>query len=90
MRRYDEPRAAPAALRADLPNDIDAVIRELHRHALPAAADEYLRLAIYDATHHVYAGLALLAALTLVVVLLIPRHFAHGVGLATERATPER
>ena len=82
--------AAPAALRADLPNDIDAVIRELHRHALPAAADEYLRLAIYDATHHVYAGLALLAALTLVVVLLIPRRFGHGVEPATERATPER
>ena len=67
--------AAPEALRAGLPQDINAVIGDLHGHALPAAEDHYLRLAIYSATHHVYAGLTVVALLTLVTVLFTPRHF---------------
>jgi EmrB/QacA subfamily drug resistance transporter len=74
--------AAPAALRAQLPSDINAMIGDLHSHALPAAADHYLRLAIYTATHHVYVGLAAVALLTLVVVLLTPRHFPAAVEAA--------
>ena len=67
--------AAPATLRAGLPRDINAVIGDLYRHALPAAEDHYLRLAIYTATHHVYLGLSVVALLTLVVVLFTPRQF---------------
>ncbi|MEO8250000.1 MAG: hypothetical protein ABI589_11575, partial [Burkholderiales bacterium] len=67
--------AAPRALRAELPHDVNAVIGDLHGQTLPAAADDYLRLAIYTATHHVYAGLAVVAVLTLVVVLFTPRGF---------------
>ena len=74
---------APPALRAGLPRDINAVIRDLHGHSLSAAPDHYLRLAFYEATHHVYAGLSLVAFLTLVVVLLTPRHFP-----ATTRPAP--
>ena len=81
---------APAALRSELPRDIDAVIRDLHHQALPAAADQYLRLAIFDATHQVYAGLAVVAALTLLAVLLIPRRFPQSIEAATDSAATER
>lgn len=77
--------AAPAPLRATLPHDIDAVIGDLHGQTLPAAADEYLRLAIYEATHHVYVGLAFVAVLTLLVVLLTPRHFPESAEGAPNR-----
>ena len=66
---------APATLRAALPADINGVIGDLHAHALPAAADHYLRQAIYTATHHVYLGMTVVALLTLVAVLFTPRHF---------------
>ncbi|MEO7242937.1 MAG: MDR family MFS transporter [Variovorax sp.] len=68
--------AAPAALRAALPSDIGAAIGNLHQQALPAAADDYLRLALYTATHHVYEGLTVVALLTLMLVLFTPRHFS--------------
>lgn len=66
---------APAALRARLPQRMDEVIGALQRHEVAGAADDYLRQAIYTATHHVYAGLAVIALLTLGVVLLTPRRF---------------
>lgn len=82
--------AAPAALQGVLPHDIDAVIGALHGRSLPAAADEYLRLAIYSATHHVYAGLAVVALLTLVVVVLTPRRFPQAIDAAPNaRASAE-
>lgn len=67
--------AAPATLQAQLPPDINGVIGALHGHQLSSAADQYLRMAIYTATHHVYAGLVVVAVLTLAIVLLTPRHF---------------
>lgn len=66
---------APAVLRPRLPRDINGVIGALHGHQLPAAADEYIRRAIYTATHHVYVGLVVVALVTLAIVLLTPRHF---------------
>jgi hypothetical protein len=81
---------APAVLRAELPQSIDAVIGELHRQALPAAADEYLRLAIYTATHQVYVGLTLVALLTLLVVLFTPRHFPASIEPESNRASQRR
>lgn len=81
--------AAPAALRTGVPQDINAVIGELHRHAPPTAADEYLRQAIHSATHHVYVGLAIVALLTLVVV-RTPRHFSEIVEPAPGDATQRR
>ena len=80
--------AAPAALLAELPHDIDAVIGSLQGHALPAAADHYLRLAIYTATHHVYVGLAVVALLTLVAVLLTPRHFPAAIETSPAESSP--
>ena len=66
---------APSNLRTHLPRDINGVIGALHGHQLPGAADQYLRAAIYTATHHVYIGLAVVALITVVIVLLTPRHF---------------
>lgn len=70
-----ELRHAPAALRPRLPHDINGVISALEGHKLVGAADQYIRKAMYTATHHVYMGLAIVALLTLVIVLLTPRHF---------------
>jgi EmrB/QacA subfamily drug resistance transporter len=67
---------APRELSADLPQDINAVIGALHQHQLPAAADDYLRQAIFAATHHVYIGLVVFALATFAIVWLTPRRFA--------------
>ncbi len=82
--------AAPADLRVELPQNIDVVIGDLHRRTLPAAADEYLRLAIYTATHQVYVGLTLVALLTLLVVLFTPRHFPASIEPAPSPASQRR
>ncbi len=66
---------APAALRGALPRDVDAVIGALEGHELAGAAEEYLRHAMYAATHHVYVGAVIVALLTVGMVLLAPRHF---------------
>ncbi len=66
---------APAALSATLPRDVDAVIGALHGHALNEAADQYLRQAMFTATHHIYVGVAVAAVVVLAVVLLTPRKF---------------
>jgi EmrB/QacA subfamily drug resistance transporter len=66
---------APAALSATLPHHVDAVIGALHGHALKEAADQYLRDAIFTATHHIYMGVAAGALVVLAVVLFTPRKF---------------
>jgi EmrB/QacA subfamily drug resistance transporter len=66
---------APRALREQLPHDVNSVIGALHGRQLGAEAEEYLRHAMYTATHHVYVVLAIVALAALVVVLLTPRHF---------------
>lgn len=73
---------APAGLGAQLPRRIDDVMAALQRHAVAGTADAYLRHAMYVATHHVYVGLTVVAATTLAVVLMTPRHFpqAHDGG----------
>jgi MFS family permease len=79
--------SAPASLRGILPREVDSVIGALESHRLAGAADDYLRHAMYVATHHVYAGAVVIALLTVGVVLLAPRHFpvAREVDERTER-----
>ena len=67
--------SAPSSLRGSLPRNVDSVIGALEGHRLAGAADDYLRRAMYAATHHVYAGAVIVALLTVAVVLLAPRHF---------------
>lgn len=66
---------APAALVSMLPHDVNAVVGALHRHELKDAADQYLRHAMFTATHNVYVGVAIVALVVFVVALLTPRHF---------------
>ena len=66
---------APAALQPQLPDQVNGVIGALHGRQLSAAAGDYLRHAMYTATHHVYLGLVIVALVTLAIVLLTPRHF---------------
>lgn len=66
---------APQVLRSDLPVDVNAVIGALHHRQLRAATYDYLREAIFAATHRVYLGLAAFAIITLVLVWLTPRAF---------------
>ena len=66
---------APAGLRASVPHDINGVVNSLRSHKLSIAADEYIRRAMYTATHHVYVALVVVALITLVIVLFTPRHF---------------
>lgn len=70
--------SAPAVLSDRLPTDINQVMGALQGTSEASAARAYLRHAIYDATHHLYIGLLIVALLTLVVVLIIPRGFAVG------------
>jgi hypothetical protein len=66
---------APAALRMQLPHDVNAVIGVLHAHRLAGPAEQYLRHALYTATHHIYVGLVIVALVTLAIVLFTPRNF---------------
>lgn len=62
-------------LRESIPHGIDAVLGALEHHTVTGDAREFLRHVVYIATHRVYAGLAVLAILTLTVVLLTPHQF---------------
>lgn len=66
---------APAMLRPQLPQHVDAVIGALHRGLVHGAAEDYLRHAMYLATRHIYVGMVVVSLCTLAVVLLTPRHF---------------
>ncbi len=67
---------APIGMRNDLPQDINAVIGALHQHRLPPAADDYLRHAMFIATHHVYVAVVVFALATFAIVWSTPREFA--------------
>jgi multidrug resistance protein len=71
-------RTAPAALQGRLPHQVSAVGTALgNPAALGRPAAGYLRGAIATATDHVYAGLALAALATIIVMLVIvPRNLA--------------
>ncbi len=65
---------APAALRRKLPGNVDQVIHAL-QVGKPDAADDYLRASISLATRHLYAGMAAITVLMLLVLLAVPRRF---------------
>jgi EmrB/QacA subfamily drug resistance transporter len=65
----------PAVLAGRLPRSLDTtslVLGGHHRSAQPAVAG-YIRGALYQATHHVFLGLAVLAVLLVGALLLMPR-----------------
>ncbi len=66
---------APAALRAGLPTQVDGVLAALQAPTTPAPVAGYLRQAIGAATDALYLGMAVLALLMLLALLLAPRRF---------------
>ncbi|HEU0277801.1 MAG TPA: MDR family MFS transporter [Rhodanobacteraceae bacterium] len=67
-------RDAPQALRGDLPSGVNQVVDALHS-GRTTAADAWLRDSIASATQHLFAGVAVLAILTLLVLAVVPRRF---------------
>ena len=66
---------APAALERRLPAHVNDVIEVLHSGTAGAAVDAYLREAIALATRHLFAGMAVIAVLMLLVLCVVPRRF---------------
>lgn len=63
---------APADLRERLPADIDGISRALEGEGhFDAAATDYLARAMSAAVSHVYVGLAVVAAITFVLLLTV-------------------
>jgi multidrug resistance protein len=80
-------RSAPPALRGRLPRQVNAVSAALAQpgRSEGSAVVRYLRQAISAGTHDVYLGLAGVAVVTLVVVLVIvPRRFDTGAGAGAD------
>jgi len=75
-------RAAPASLRAHLPDSASGVSATIGHTASLGPAVGYLRAAISAATHDVYTGLAIAAAATIAVIaVVVPRHMPTAASL---------
>lgn len=72
---FDKLTAAPATMQATLPK-VNKVVEVLQSANLDPSVQTYLRHAFFDSTHSVYIGLLTVGLLTLVVLLLTPKHFA--------------
>jgi EmrB/QacA subfamily drug resistance transporter len=67
--------AAPSSVSGSLPGTVDGIEPSVEGHRLPGSALDYLRQALDAATHHVYVGLAAVAVLAALVLLVAPRRF---------------
>jgi Na+/melibiose symporter-like transporter len=67
--------SAPASLQHNLPHKLNQLVSVLHNSATNESAKAFLRHAIYVATHHIYVGITAFAVITLICVLIAPRHF---------------
>jgi len=63
----------PAEVAGHLPRSVDATSLVLGGHTADSPAARFVRGALNDATHHVFLGLAMVAALSVVALLLTPR-----------------
>lgn len=66
---------APKPIKNQLPQDVNDVIDVLQSGVAGNESSDYLKHAFYIATHHVYGTMALLAFLTLVVLLFLPARY---------------
>jgi len=78
-RRFADP---PAGLAGQLPTDADAGSLILDA-STRSPTGEYVRRSLFDATHHVFVGLVVLAVLAVGAILLMPRR-------TTEARPPDR
>ncbi|GAA3790827.1 MDR family MFS transporter [Sphaerisporangium flaviroseum] len=70
--RFAHPPASVAGL---LPNSVDAtsLVLDGHGSAAQSATAAFVRKALYDATHHVFLALLVVAVLSVAAILLMPR-----------------
>ncbi|TAM85462.1 MAG: MFS transporter [Jatrophihabitans sp.] len=66
-------RNPPDALRGRLPHSADATALVLGKHPEPSAVAHYIRTALFDATHGVFAALIVSAVFVAAAVALMPR-----------------
>jgi EmrB/QacA subfamily drug resistance transporter len=68
---------APSSEAGPVPKTVDAASRFLGSNGshLDTATEHYVRHGLYLAVHHVFLGLIIVSALTVVVLILTPRHF---------------
>jgi MFS family permease len=67
--------SAPTSLKGNLPDDVDGISHTLTSGHESAAIATYLREALHASTHAVFIGLLAAAALTLLILLAVPRRF---------------
>lgn len=67
--------SAPAALQDTLPHNLNHLMATLQSSSTATQAEDFLRQAINTAMQHIYVGIIFFALLTLIFVLLAPRHF---------------
>jgi MFS superfamily sulfate permease-like transporter len=65
----------PASIANGVPQSVNDIIGALHDIRTGAAAKAYLRHSIDLATRHLFLAMAALGILTLLVLLVVPRHF---------------
>lgn len=71
----DKLMAAPSNLQSALPK-VNKVVEVLQSHTVSDDVQAYLRQTFFDSTHSVYIGLLVVGILTLIVLLLTPKHFS--------------
>src|SRR5699024_752252 len=67
--------SASGQVQKHIPSDLDKLVSALHNPQLGKEAANFLRHAIYIATHHIYIGMSVFAVATLLCVFLAPRKF---------------
>jgi hypothetical protein len=78
--------SAPPSMQGALPGDVDGISHTLTSGHESAAIATYLRDALNASTHAVFIGLLAAAALTLLILLAVPRRFP----LLEDQAVGER
>ncbi len=66
---------APADLKSQLPQNVNDVIESLQSGTMPENAEDFLRHAFYSSSHHVYFAMVVTGILSLLFLMLMPKHF---------------
>lgn len=66
---------APGTLKSQLPSKVNDVIEVLQSGKASGPAEDYLRHSFYVSAHHVYIAMAILAALSLLALLMLPKEY---------------
>ena len=72
---FDKLTEAPENLQSTLPK-VNEVVEVLQSAKSDSTIQSYLQYAFFDSTHTVYIGMLTVAILTLIILLLTPKHFA--------------